>query len=303
MSRKILLHEATTGSTGSTSSTRATKQVVRSDFSEAFYNAMRNSSVKSRGRYAAANATWPSVLQAAVAHTDKTTIDAKMWAMAIETAMIRVQIDWMPGQYRHRLTFRQVTEITGHARPEKMTSASSTKREAAEDLLYTERRKRVKKMRVSFGAEIPFRTLPKMIDNGFRELDKIFAPLNQSIREHYTLARMCIERQLHDPLTSLMLMIAVTLGSSTETPGVDHTLKPEEQYISPAKQKDPSTYAAALSTRMMWFLDRSSFPWDKTTGGLALPVAQMTTKIGKQQSRLQGSYIAEADITRAPRCE
>lgn len=274
--RNILLYEP------KTSTSRATKQTLRSDFSETLYNMMRSKSPKGRARYAAAHATWPSVLQAAMAHTDKSTIDASMWMMGIETAMIRAKIEWLPGQYRQRLTFREVTELTGQPRPATVVSSRGPKREAAEDLLYTERRKRVKRMRVTFGSALPFQRLADMIDKGFRELDKIFAPRDQKIREHYTLARMCIERQLHDPLTSLMLMITLTLGSSTETPGVDYNLPVEKQHIVPVKHKDPSTYAAALSTRMMWFLDRPSFPWDKNSGGLALSIPEMTTKIGKE---------------------
>lgn len=242
---------------------------------------MCSNSLKGRARYASTHATWPSVLQAALAHTDVKTVDAKMWTMGIETAIIRAQIDWLPGQYRQRLTFRQVTELTGQRRPAKIVSNSGVKREAAEDLLHRQQRKRVKRMRVSFGTELPFRTLPKLIDDGFRELDRIFVGRNPQIREHYTLARTCIEQQLDDSLVTLMLMITTTLGSSTETPGVDHTLSVEQQYITTVSHKEPSTYAAALSTRMMWFLDRPSFPWGKDSGGLALSIAQMTTKLGK----------------------
>lgn len=200
--------------------------------------------------------------------------------------MIRTQIEWLPGQYRQRITFREIIELIGQQRPETMSSNRGIKREAAEDLVYRQRRQRVKRMRILFGMEIPFRTLPPLIDSGFRELDRIFTGRDQKIREHYMLARTCIEQQLSDPLTTLMLMITVTLGSSTETPGVDHKLSADEQYISVMKRKEPSTYAAALSTRMMWFLDRGSFPWEKKSGGLALPIAQMTTKIGRYYYRL-----------------
>ncbi|CEJ95283.1 hypothetical protein VHEMI10772 [[Torrubiella] hemipterigena] len=275
VSRKLLLYNTAQGKT------RPTRSIVRADFSSELYKAIKSKDIRERARYASIHATWPSLLQAAIIHTDATSIDAATWAVGIETAMVRAQIDWLPGQYRQRLTVREVNTLIGKPICIKIKSKSGMKRQAAEDLLYIERRKMLKSQRITFGTSVPFRQLPDIVKAGFDELDNIFRSREQAIREHYALARMTLERRLDDPLTSLLLMLAMTLGSSTETPCVEHTVAIEEQCFAVGKRREPTTFTAALATRMMWFLDRDAFPWSKESSMRckAMPIAEMTTKL------------------------
>ena len=122
--------------------------------------------------------------------------------------------------------------------------------------------------------------MPELVKNGFIKLNSNFANGNQKIREHYEVARICLEAHLHEPLVTLLLMIVTTCGSASETPGVHKDAELNEQKIVVVAKKEPSQFAAALATRMLWFLKPDEFPWNEDSENM-LAIKSMTTKIGK----------------------
>jgi hypothetical protein len=129
---------------------------------------------------------------------------------------------------------------------------------------------------VEFGCAIPFDAIPQLVEDGFRQQEKVFRKGNRSILEHYQTARQCLAESLGDPLCDLMLMLVLTLASSSVT----LTVTPTAHEFSPGPKKDRSMFAANLVTRMLWFYKPECFPWD-ADDGVILRVSEMTKKIGK----------------------
>jgi hypothetical protein len=77
----------------------------------------------------------------------------------------------------------------------------SLKREAIEAELRVERA--VKRRAIDLGCEIPFTRLPRIVEEGFTALAKVFSRGNAGIREHYHAARNCLQECLGDPLCDL----------------------------------------------------------------------------------------------------
>src|SRR4051812_32245905 len=129
---------------------------------------------------------------------------------------------------------------------------------------------------VDFGGLIPFQTIPSIVAEGFRELDRVFAKGNAKVLEHYHTARNCLERCLGDPICDVLLMVVLTFASSSVTPFV----APQTNHFDAGPRKEPALFAANLATRMLWFFRPDDFPW-KQDGGMVLHIPEMTKKIGK----------------------
>jgi hypothetical protein len=142
--------------------------------------------------------------------------------------------------------------------------------------LNTAKRPSLRKSAIDFGCAIPFKTIPQVVADGFRQQEKVFKTGNRGILEHYQTARQCLASCLGDPLCDLMLMIVLTLASSSVTP----TVAPKDHEFSSGPKKDNSMFAANLVTRMLWFFKPNCFPWD-ADDGVVLRVSEMTKKIGK----------------------
>jgi hypothetical protein len=91
---------------------------------------------------------------------------------------------------------------------------------------------------------------------------KVFSWGNAGIREHYHVARNCLQECLGDPLCDVLFIIVVTLSSCSVTPWV----APNAKGFVPGERKDLAQFAANLATRMLWFLRLNAFPWDKDEG-------------------------------------
>ena len=228
------------------------------------------------------HATWVPVLKAAIQHTKSEWVRAEQWIDGLATAMATSGIEWMPGSHRGRMTCARVVRLGGAApyRQVLVARPGSLKRaamEASQQLEAAEARaKRPRRRVVDFGCKVPFERLPKMVQDGFDRLDRIFEKGDRGVLDHYQAARNLLERCLGDPLYDLMMMLTLTMAASTVTP----TVAPGERGFSAAdKRKEPELLAANMVTRMLWFMRPQSFPWDKDEKGV-LRVSEMTKKIG-----------------------
>ncbi|KFY92195.1 hypothetical protein V500_04256 [Pseudogymnoascus sp. VKM F-4518 (FW-2643)] len=197
-------------------------------------------------------------------------VSEEQWRSEIGAAMLSQQIECMPGSYRGRITHRRMVRLVGSTPPRRAVAArpGSLKREPIEAELRVERAVKRKLRVIDLGREIPFTRIPRIVEEGFAALAKVFLRGNAGIREHYHVARNCLQECLGDPLCDVLLIIVVTLSSCSVTPWVAPNAKGFER-------KDPAQFAANLATRMLWFLRPNAFPWDKDEG-VVLRITEMT---------------------------
>lgn len=223
------------------------------------------------------NATWFSVLRAAIRHTGVKAMSKDNWISALATAMLVCHIECMPGSYRSKLSHKRVVRLVGSAPSLSATAARpGSLRYAAIEAEHKAKRASLRKKAIEFGCTIPFDAIPKLVEDGFVEQEKAFKTGNQGILEHYQTARQCLAECLGDPLCDLMLLLVLTLASSSETP----TVAPRTRDFSIGLKKKNSIFAANLVTRMLWFLRPDDFPWN-ANAGVILRVSEMTKKVGK----------------------
>jgi hypothetical protein len=254
---------------------------TRRDFACDLYQSCTQDQVHPCQAYASVHATWPSVLQAVLTYTDQQLVTTEQWHGALATAMLSNKIECTPGTSQGRITVKRMIRLVGSTLPMNSLSArpGSLKR-AAIEATQAEDAKHKRRQQISFGCAIPFKGIPRLIEQGFEKLDRLFQgdKGNQGIREHYQLARIVLQGCLGDPCCDVMLMLVMTLASSSVTPAV----APEARAFGVGKKrKDSASFAANLVTRMLWFLCRDKFPWDKDVGTV-LRVSEMTKKIGEE---------------------
>jgi hypothetical protein len=254
---------------------------TRRDFACDLYQSCTQGQVHPCQAFASLHATWSSVLQAVLTYTDPRLVTTEQWHGALATAMLSNKIECTPGTSQGRITVKRVTRLVGSTLPMNSLSArpGSLKRAAIEATQAEDGRDK-KRQQISFGCVIPFKEIPRLVEQGFEKLDKLFqdGKGNQGIREHYQLARIVLQGCLGDPCCDVMLMLVLTLASSSVTPAVP----PETRAFGVGKKKkDAASFAANLVTRMLWFLCRDKFPWDNDVGTV-LRVSEMTKKIGEE---------------------
>ena len=233
---------------------------IRRDFAQDLYQSYTQGQIHPCQAYSSLHATWSSVLQAVLTHTDHQFVTTEQWYGALATAMLSNKIECTPGTSQGRITVKRVTRLVGSRLPMNSLAArpGSLKRAAIEATQAEDPRAK-KKQRISFGCSIPFKNIPRLVEQGFEKLDKLFqdGKSHQGIREHYQLARIVLQGCLGDPCCDVMLMLVLTLALSSVTPAVP----PETREFGVAKKrKDPASFAANLVTRMLWFLCRDKFP-------------------------------------------
>lgn len=254
---------------------------TRRDFAQDLYGSCMQAEQSAGRSFCSQNATWFSVLRAAVRHTGVKAMSKDHWIGAITVAMLACQIECLPGSYQSRLSYRRVIRLVGSAPSVSAIAArpGSLKR-AAIEAEHRAKRPSLKKSIINFDCVVPFDTIPQLVEDGFRQQEKLFKTGNQGILEHYQTARQCLAECLGDPACDLMLMLVLTMASSSVTP----TVRPKAREFSAGPKKDSSIFAANLVTRMLWFLRPERFPWD-SDGGVVLRVSEMTKKIGKLSLR------------------
>jgi hypothetical protein len=250
---------------------------TRRDFARDLYDNCMQSDRSAGRSFCSQNATWFSVLRAAVRHTRVKAMSKDHWIGAITVAMLACQIECLPGSYQSRLSYRRVTRLVGSAPSVSAIAArpGSLKR-AAIEAEHRAKRPLVAKSVVDFDCAIPFDAIPQLVEDGFRQQEKMFRTGNQGILEHYQTARQCLAESLGDPVCDVMLMLVLTIASSSVTP----TVLPKAREFSAGPKKDSSIFAANLVTRMLWFFRPECFPWEPDAG-VVLRVSEMTKKIGK----------------------
>jgi hypothetical protein len=203
------------------------------------------------------NATWFSVLQAAVQHTRVKAMSQDHWISAITIAMLACQIECLPGSYQSRLSYRRVTQLVGSAPSvSAMAARPGSLKRAAIEAEHRAKRPSLRKSVVDFNCTTPFDVIPQLVEDGFQQQEKVFKTGNQGILEHYQTARQCLAECLGDPVCDVLLMLVLTMASSSVTP----TVLPKAQEFSAGPKKDRSMFAANLVTRMLWFFQPEYFP-------------------------------------------
>jgi hypothetical protein len=249
---------------------------ARYDFSNDLYASCSGEKGSAAIRsYCPPQATWGTILKAAISHTSGDITSRNLWVSALSSAIQSEQIEYLPGSYRAKLSSQRVIKLKGTS---SMVMSSqcrdgSLKRKAieAEKVAGRPCKRRV----IDFGYKIPFDTVPEIIKAGFRSQEMLLRRGDQRVLEHYQLALHCLEKCLGDPLCDLMLMMVLTLSSSSVTPWVGLNSREFEA----GKKKDPAIFAATMATRMLWFLRPEDFPWDEDRNSV-LRVPEMTKKIG-----------------------
>jgi hypothetical protein len=233
------------------------------------------------------HSTWFPILRGAIQHTSEDYVSRQDWIAALASAIAAAGIEWVPGSHRGRLTSRRVVKLVGISKPKLLLAgpAGSLKRAAieAEHRMALEREgtKRPRRRTIDFGCEIPFTTVPKLIADGFSELDRLFRKGNKSVLNHYHAAHMCLVDSLGDYRCDLMLMLALTMAGSSATPQV----KEDERCFSASEnRKNPALFAANLVTRMLWFLKPSAFPQGTEDERGVMRISEMAKKVGKWQT-------------------
>lgn len=249
----------------------------RLDFAREMYTGCRTNDGAQRLALASKHSTWFAVLHAVLTFTPASQVSADSWQSGLRAALEKNRIDCMPGSRRSRLTVTRVVRLVGNPTPPSRVLAArpgSLKREAMEAVLRVAEQKRPRRRRViELGGDIPFTELPQLVDDGFAALLKPSAGRDGKVVEHYQTARNCLVECLGEPLCDLLLMLAVTYGSSSVTPTVDA----RGQGFVDGKQKDGPQFAANLAMRMLWFLRPNAFPW-QADDGMVLRVSEMTKK-------------------------
>ncbi|KAF4469664.1 hypothetical protein FALBO_3433 [Fusarium albosuccineum] len=264
-----------------------TSNKARCDLAEEIYNACLEGDEIAWQAFASKNATWPSILREAIRNTSKVDVTAREWIDGITKQMAEAGIDWIPGCHCKRLTSRRVVlldRIQRYTRPQVMLLTGppgSLKRAAKEaELRLTAEEhapKRNRKRRINLGSEIPFKKVPKVVQEGFTKLEGYYGKTDPSAVRHLTVAYNCLVDCLGDPLCDLMLMLALTFAACTVTPQIGEG----ETEFRPAmtkKKKNSDMLAAAMVTRMLWFMQSDKFPWEENDEGV-LPVGKMTQKL------------------------
>lgn len=225
--------------------------------------------------YCPPQATWGTILKAAISHRSGDTTSKNLWISALSSVIQSQQIEYFPGSYRAKLSSQRVIKLKGTSSSILLSQCAggSLKRKAreAEKLAGQPCKRRV----IDFGHKIPFDTVPEIIKDGFRLQEILLRKGDQRVLEHYQLALHCLGKCLGDPLCDLMLMMVLTLSSSSATPSVG----PNSHEFEAGKRKDPAIFAATMVTRMLWFLRPEDFPWEEDTNSV-LRVPEMTKKMG-----------------------
>jgi hypothetical protein len=272
----------------------STSNQARCDFAEELYDACLEGNETAGQAIASKNATWPSILREAIRNTSEVDVTAREWISGIAKEMADAGIEWVPGCHRKRLTSRRVIQLDKihlYTRPQLILTGppGSLKRAAMEaELRMTAEEhapKRSKKGKIDLGSEVPFKKVPKAIQDGFAKLEKYYSKTDQGAVRHLTLAYSCLVDCLGDPLCDLMLMLALTFAACTVTP---HIGEGEAEFRPAKKRKDAEMLAATMVTRMLWFMRSEAFPWEENNRGV-LSVAKMTQKIGESNPSMNSN--------------
>lgn len=252
-----------------------TTTMARQDYSRELYHHCREKEHRGTGGLSSPNATWLFILHRIVQTIPVAQVTTDHWIAALSAATLSQGVECMPGVYQSRLSHRRVIRLIGYAISPVILSApaNSLKRAALEA---EDRCKRARRLsRIHFGCSVPFTSIPALVADGFLGCERQFQNRDKRALEHYRVARNCLEECLGHPLCDLLLMIVLTFASCSVTP----TVLPEtKEFTANAQRRDPGSFAASLTTRMLWYLRPQHFSWDGDLPSI-LGVPNMTKKL------------------------
>lgn len=262
---------------------------ARHDYATGIYDACVGGVGARPGTIASANTTWFPILQQAVKASQREGLPKVDLVAALAAAFIHVGIEWVPGLATGRVTCRNIVRLVGQkSMPFHVLTAprGSLKRSAweAEHRLSQPATKQKRPDVINFGSQLPFRTMPTLLEEGFKEMYRIFKDKKDlSKRAHYLFAQQRLTAHLGEPLVDLMLMIALTLAACSEVPDVVQMEDGTVRFGVSKNKKKAANFAVAVVLRMMWFLWPTVFEWKKDvlsrTGAMSIP--DMTKAVGK----------------------
>jgi hypothetical protein len=270
----------------------------RQDFAREMYTGCRTNDSATQQALSSKHSTWFAVLHAAFTFTPAARVSEDRWLEGLRAALEESQIECLPGSHRSRLTTRRVVRLVGPRQPSSRVLAArpgSLKRDAMEAVLRVQEQRERPPQRevIDLGGAIPFKRLPRLVHDGFASLLKPSTIRDEKVAEHYQTARNCLVECLEDPLCDLLLMLAVTYGSSSQTPAVEER---GMGFKASPKHKDQAQFAACLATRMLWFLRPRAFPW-QADDGMVLRVSEMTKKI--EHKGVNNRFLCETGWVRS----
>lgn len=258
---------------------------ARQDFAMEIYEACRSSKENAGRAISTKHGTWLVILRNAIQHTKKSDICREDWVNGLVTAIASANITWVPGAHRGRLSCTRILQLAGAVRTKQLITAprGTVKREAMEAEMRMQleegQTKKARRQVIDFGCELPFKAIPRIIQDGFAQHYKTCEQEGTpAAANHYQTAHNCLVRLIGDgdARCDLMLMLALTVAASSATP----KMKTKELgFEVAARKKESDRVAAALVTRMLWFLQPDAFPSDKEENGV-LSMASMTKKMG-----------------------
>jgi hypothetical protein len=237
---------------------------------------------KACSRYATRNASWFRLLGTAMQKFKD--FDPLDWQRAVGSGFMQHAVEWVPGVHIGRLTAWHVAELKGRTPlPSVRTAAPGTlKRKALEAIERDEetRKRTHHKSKIDFGIPLPFKAIPKKLMDGLNELDSIFEkePDKRPIN-HYRYAKDHLTTQLGTPECDLMLMLALTISSCSQTVEVP----PKQKQLSVAKKaRNSDIVAVSMVVRMLWSLCPSQFSDELLRRHNANTISEMGKKMGMQ---------------------
>jgi hypothetical protein len=135
---------------------------------------------------------------------------------------------------------------------------------------------------IDLGYEIPFASIPSIINEGFRaKQDRVMKRGDPGLAEHYQIAQNCLLEYREFWFCDILFMIVLTVISSSVIPSV----APGSRIITAGPRKmDPKRFAANLITHMLWYVLPKEFPWEpwEKKWGPIPRVPEMTRELRKQ---------------------
>lgn len=258
---------------------------ARRDFAGDIFEVVAKDDVKGLSFISSHHATWPHKLQLAIKHgrLSGSGIPELHWVDAISTSLSQVGIEWALDVYKGRISSQHIVTLGGLAPTtsvsRKIVGTLALKAERARIADERAIAMRLDKARIDFGCNVPFKRVPQLLTDAMKQTAALFtAGGDLKVLDHYQIAINCLSQCIGDPICDLMLMLALTVAASSETP---HVGTKEFKFTVGSRRKDPGQLCLVMVTRMLWYFQPKSFPWKKGTGGPAHDVGEMTKKIGK----------------------
>ncbi|KAL1793797.1 hypothetical protein ACET3X_004695 [Alternaria dauci] len=167
--------------------TSGLRSQTRRDFAQELYWECVNSHGQSSSYLFSKNASWFTVLRAAVQHARAKAMKEEYWISAIMSALAACRIDCVPGSYHGRLSYRRMTRLVGNVpAPSAIAARPGSLKRAAIEAVHQAKRRSQTKSTIDFGCQIPFNAIPPLVEKGFQQLDGQFSKsgMNQKVSQN-----------------------------------------------------------------------------------------------------------------------